>query len=313
MKLSIVIPAFNEVESLSHLFKEIEDVCQTHQIDYEVLVVDDGSRDGTFDEIEKAAAVNPKIRGLRFRANCGKAAALAVGFRESRGDYIITMDGDLQDNPSEIPGLIGRLEAGADMVSGWKQKRYDPWHKTLPSKLFNSVLRIASGLPLHDFNCGLKAYKREVTQSLTLYGELHRYIPVLANWNGFRVEEQTVHHRERRFGKSKYGFARLFNGFFDLITLLFLHRFTARPLHLFGLVGLLFSGLGTLILLYFAGVWIVTHDLHIRPLMLGGIASIIVGIQFVSLGLLAEMLNQRFAPRDFPVGRFTKNFGNSST
>lgn len=294
-RLTLVLPAYNEAESLPLLLEEIRGTCEDHGIAYEAVVIDDGSTDGTYARAAEAASRDSRVHAVRFRRNCGKAAALAEGFRRARGECVITMDADLQDNPAEIPELLRMLEAGADMVSGWKRVRRDPWHKTLPSKLFNAVTSMTSGLRLHDFNCGLKAYRAEVVKSLVLYGELHRYIPVLAHWNGFRVEEKAVEHRARRFGSSKYGWSRLNNGLFDLITLLFLHRYTRRPLHLFGFVGLLFTLLGVAILTGFGISWLVTGALHVRPLMLGGVASMLVGVQFVSLGLLGEMINQRFA------------------
>ncbi len=302
-KLSLVIPAYNEVESIPVLVKEICEVCRKEDITFEVILIDDGSKDGTFACIEALAKQDTRIRGVQFRHNCGKAAALSEGFRRSRGTYVMTMDADLQDNPTEIPGIIKLLEDGADLVSGWKKKRYDPIHKTLPSKLFNAVTGRVAGLKLHDFNCGLKGYRSEVVKSLDLYGELHRYIPVMANWNGFKVVEKVVEHRPRKFGYSKYGWARLTNGPFDLITLVFLHRYTSRPLHLFGFIGLAFSFLGAAILAGFAIEWAVTGNGHVRPLMLAGVASIIVGIQFVSIGLLGEMINHRTVERTYPVRR----------
>jgi glycosyltransferase involved in cell wall biosynthesis len=301
MRVTLVIPAYNEAESLPHLFAEIDRVCQAEKLDYSILVIDDGSRDETFAMVKAGHESNNRINGVRFRSNRGKAAALAEGFRRAEGDILITMDADLQDDPAEIPLLIQKLNEGWDLVSGWKQVRHDPWHKTLPSKVFNYFTVRASGLKLHDFNCGLKAYRREVAQSLNLYGELHRYIPVLAHWNGFRVTEKSVNHRARKFGHSKYGLARLNNGLFDLITLLFLHRYTSRPLHLFGFVGLLFSMLGSLVLTFFLVEWMVTGNLHMRPLMLAGVASMIVGIQFVSIGLLGEMINHRFTDSNPPI------------
>jgi glycosyltransferase involved in cell wall biosynthesis len=299
--LSIVIPAYNEVESLPVLAKEIRDVCEREGIAYEALVIDDGSKDGTFACVEALSQEDPRIKGVRFRRNCGKAAALSEGFARSRGKYVITMDADLQDNPAEIPSIIKLLEDGADLVSGWKKKRYDPFHKTMPSKLFNAVTGRVAGLKLHDFNCGLKGYRSEVVKSLDLYGELHRYIPVLANWNGFKVVEKAVEHRPRQFGVSKYGWARLNNGLFDLITLVFLHRYTSRPLHLFGFVGMLFSLIGFLILAGFTVNYAMTGSVHVRPLMLAGVAFMIVGVQFVSIGLLGEMINHRLADRTHPV------------
>jgi glycosyltransferase involved in cell wall biosynthesis len=304
-KLSLVIPAYNEVESLPVLAGEIRDVCEREGISYEAIIIDDGSKDGTYACIEALAGSDTRIRGVRFRRNCGKAAALSEGFARARGQYVITMDADLQDNPAEIPAIIKMLEDGADLVSGWKKKRYDPIHKTAPSKLFNAVTGRVSGLKLHDFNCGLKGYKIEVVKSLDLYGELHRYIPVLANWNGFKVVEKPVEHRARKFGVSKYGWARLTNGMFDLVTLVFLHRYTSRPLHLFGFVGLLFSTIGFLILAGFAVAWAVTGEGHVRPLMLAGVAFMIVGVQFISIGLLGEMINHRMTDRTPPVARST--------
>ena len=300
MKLSVVIPAFNEAESLPLLLEEIRSVCDAEKLEFEVLVVDDGSSDGTFAQIELWQSRDPRFKGLRFRLNSGKAAALAEGFRRAQGRYVITMDSDLQDNPAEIPSLLRMLEEGADLVSGWKRVRHDPWHKTLPSKLFNAVTALVAGLRLHDFNCGLKAYRAEVVKSIEVYGELHRYIPVLAHWNGFKVEEKIVEHRPRRFGRSKYGLSRLSNGLFDLVTLVFLHRYTRRPLHLFGFVGLIFATAGFLVLLGFAINWALTGHMHIRPSMLAGAAAMIVGVQFVSIGLLGEMINQRFAPSSSP-------------
>ncbi len=303
IKLSLVIPAFNEVESIPVLMGEIQQVCESEKISYEVWIIDDGSKDGTFDCILKLAEKDSRIHGVQFRHNCGKAAALSEGFARSQGDFVITMDADLQDNPTEIPGIIKMLEDGADLVSGWKKKRHDPWHKTMPSKLFNAVTGRVAGVRLHDFNCGLKGYRSDVVKSLDLYGELHRYIPLMANWNGFKVVEKVVDHRARKYGKSKYGWARLTNGPFDLITLVFLHRYTTRPLHLFGLIGLFFSFIGAAILAGFAIEWFMTGNGHVRPLMLGGIASMIVGIQFVSIGLLGEMINHRMVERKNPIRR----------
>ncbi len=305
-RLSLVIPAYNEAESLPLLLDEAVSVCEAAGLDFEILVIDDGSSDDTFAQVRAYHERDARVMGYRFRGNQGKAAALGEGFRRAQGEYIITLDADLQDNPTEIPGLLAMLEAGKDVVSGWKKIRHDPWHKTLPSRFFNSVVRKASGLPLHDFNCGLKAYRAEAAKSLELYGEMHRYIPVLCHWMGFRIGEKAVEHRARRFGQSKYGLARLTNGMFDLMTLLFLRRFTRRPLHLFGLVGLLFSFLGFGILAFFAASWAVTGHLHVRPLLLGGMGSVIVGIQFVSFGLLGEMLNQRLRGELPPVAASTQ-------
>src|SRR5690606_18276933 len=250
--------------------------------------------------MQEENARDPRVHAIRFRRNCGKAAALAEGFRRARGQRVITMDADLQDNPAEIPSLLKMLDEGADLVSGWKKIRHDPWHKTIPSKLFNAVTSAASGVTLHDFNCGLKAYKSEVVKTVEVYGEFHRYIPVLAHWNGFTIAEKVVEHRARRFGVSKYGWARFTNGLFDLVTLLFLHRYTRRPLHLFGFVGLLFALAGVGILFGFTVDWLITGALHLRPLMLAGVASMLVGVQFVSIGLLGELINQRFTSTSPP-------------
>lgn len=308
-QLSLVIPAYNEAESIPLLLEEIRVVCEGAGVDYEALVIDDGSTDGTYEVAAAAHARDARVQAVRFRRNSGKAAALAEGFRRARGRYIITMDADLQDNPAEIPGLIRLLEDGADMVSGWKKIRHDPWHKTVPSKLFNSVTSSVSGLRLNDFNCGLKAYRAEVVKSLDLYGEMHRYIPVLAHWDGFKVAEKAVEHRARRFGSSKYGWARLSNGLFDLVTLVFLHRYTRRPMHLFGFVGLLFALVGFGVLLGFVVDWAVSGQLHVRPLMLAGVLSMFVGVQFASIGLLGEMINQRFARESPPPAIAASTFG----
>jgi len=244
LKISIIIPAFNEIESLPQLVSEIMDTCESFEKSFEILIVDDGSTDETFAWIEEQHQKDPRISGIRLRLNCGKASALNAAFKEVTGDVIITMDGDLQDDPKEIPPMVSMLGTDCDMVSGWKKKRLDPFTKTMPSILFNFTTRLVSGLKIHDFNCGFKVYKKEVVDSINLYGELHRYMPVLAKWNGFQIKERVIEHRARQFGHSKYGWARLSNGMFDLITLLFLHKFIKRPLHLFGFLGLLFNALG---------------------------------------------------------------------
>jgi len=293
LKLSIVIPAFNEIESLPQLVSETILACESFEKSFEIIIIDDGSTDGTFDWIIAQHQKDPRILGIQLRLNCGKAAALNVAFKEVTGDVIITLDGDLQDDPKEISEMVNMLGDDCDLVSGWKKNRQDPLSKRLPSKLFNIITRLVSGVKLHDFNCGFKAYKNEVVNSLNLYGEFHRYIPVLAKWNGFQIKEKMIEHRARQYGHSKYGLARLTNGMFDLITLLFLHKYTRRPLHLFGLLGLLFNVLGGVILSYFLISWIVTGSMHIRPLLMGGVASILLGFQIVSLGLLAEMIAQK--------------------
>jgi glycosyltransferase involved in cell wall biosynthesis len=290
VEISLVIPALNEKESLPTLLAEIFAALNPLNTSYEVLIIDDGSHDGTFEFLCNHSQEYPWLRALRFRQNMGKAAALQAGFSHSRGKYVFTLDADLQDDPAEVPHMLQMLKTDCDMVSGWKKKRFDPWHKTLPSKLFNRTVRAASGLALHDFNCGLKGYRREVVESISLYGELHRYIPVLAHWNGFRVAEKVVSHRARQHGTSKYGWTRLSNGLFDLLTLLFLHRYMARPLHLFGFLGLLSGFFGSLIIAGFSLQWLVTGAIHMRPLLLGGISAVLLGVQFVSIGLIAELI-----------------------
>jgi len=310
LNLSIIIPAFNEIESLPKLVAEIIGACDSFEKSFEIIIVDDGSTDGTFAWVNEQHQKDPRISGIRLRLNCGKAAALNAAFKEAAGNVIITMDGDLQDNPKEIREMVNMLGEDCDVVSGWKKKRQDPFSKTLPSRLFNFTTRLVSGLKLHDFNCGFKVYKKEVAQSINLYGELHRYIPVLAHWNGFQIKEKVVEHRARQYGYSKYGWARLTNGMFDLLTLLFLHKYTRRPLHLFGLLGLFFNVLGGGILLYFLIHWIMTGSMHIRPLLLGGIASILLGFQIVSLGLLAEMIAQKSNSSEPIALRTSRNLNN---
>lgn len=291
-KVSIVVPLYNEKESLLPLHAEISQVCQLHPWDYEIIYIDDGSTDGSIKILEKLYQKNPRqVRVIQFRRNFGKAEALSSGFRLAKGDFVVTLDADLQDDPHEIPKLIEKLSEGFDLVSGWKVKRHDPFSKRIPSKIFNKVTAWLSGLPLHDFNCGLKAYRIEVAKTLQIYGELHRYIPVLAHWYGFRVTEVPVHHRPRKFGKSKYGFSRFLRGGLDLVTVLFFGKYTKRPLHLFGSVGLLLTLLGSGITLYLILLRITrTIFLSNRPLLFLGIVLLILGIQFVSIGLLGEMI-----------------------
>ncbi|MCB9496869.1 MAG: glycosyltransferase family 2 protein [Fibrobacteria bacterium] len=301
MKLSLVIPAWNEAESLPHLFAEIRTCLEGFEGAWEVVVVDDGSGDDTFAKVREEHARDPRIRGVRFRRNAGKAAALAAGFAAVQGDFVITMDADLQDDPAEIRPLVGMLESGWDLVSGWKQVRNDPVDKTLPSRVYNALVQRVSGLKLHDFNCGLKAYRREVLPNLRLYGQMHRLLPVMAHWDGFRVTEKVVNHRARQFGSSKYGWSRGFHGLFDLLTLWFLHRYLRRPLHLFGGIGLIALVLGSLPIPWFAVQWILTRELHIRPLLLFSVGGIILGVQFLSLGLIAELVQSRERSGDLPI------------
>lgn len=301
MNLSIVVPAWNEAESLPELFSQIRSSLASWNGTWEVIVIDDGSRDGTFEAVRKEHAGDSRIRGVKFRRNAGKAAALATGFAAAQGDYVITMDADLQDDPEEILPLMALLDSGWDMVSGWKQIRNDPVDKTLPSRIFNGLVRSVSGLRLHDFNCGLKAYRREVLPGLRLYGQMHRLLPVMAHWDGFRVTEKVVNHRARQFGTSKYGWSRGFHGLFDLLTLWFLHRYLRRPLHLFGSIGLVAFIVGALPIPWFAVQWLLTGALRVRPLLLLSVGGIILGVQFLSLGLLAELIQSRERTGEGPV------------
>lgn len=243
------------------------------------------------------------MRGFRFQFNCGKADALAFGFSKTRGKYVATLDGDLQDDPLEVPKMIKILEDGYDLVSGWKVRRLDPWHKTLPSKLFNLTVSMVCGKRLHDFNCGIKAYRSSVVRYIELYGDYHRFIPVMAKWQGFRITEMPVAHRARIHGVSKYGISRLVSGFLDLISLMFMRSFANKPLHFFGLIGLIFMLVGLGVCGYFGYEWLQTGSMHVRPLLLAGGFSLVMSVQFFSLGLLAEMLNGN-KRRTYPVAEY---------
>jgi glycosyltransferase involved in cell wall biosynthesis len=285
------VPVLDEVESLPTLYRELTEVLEPLGRSYELVFVDDGSRDGSFPALEKLHRSDDRVRVLQLRRNFGKAAALAAGFREARGQVIVTLDADLQDDPAELPRLLARLEEGYDLVSGWKRERQDPRSKTLPSRLFNRVTAWLTDVRLHDFNSGFKAYRREVVEELRLYGELHRFIPAIAAWRGFRVDEVPVHHRRRQFGRSKYGSARFWRGCLDLLTVLFLTRYTRRPLHLFGGLGLVAWAGGGAVNLYLVGLWLAgTRPIGTRPLLAFGILSMLVGLQFFCLGLLSELI-----------------------
>ncbi len=291
--LSVVIPVFEEEGSLAELCSELDDALRELGLDSEVIFVDDGSRDASYSVIEEQCKRYSFVRAIRFRRNNRKAAALAAGFREAVGELIVTMDADLQDDPKEIPNLLSKLEEGYDLVSGWKKNRLDPPTKTLPSKLFNLVTSMVAGLRLHDFNCGLKLYRREVAEDSLpyLYGELYRYLPVIAHWAGYRVGEIPVQHRKRKFGKSKFGSRRLLNGFLDLVSITFVVRFMTTPMHLFGSLGLLSTVGGAAICSYIALLHFEHGNIQSRhPLLILGVLLIIVGIQFFSTGLLGDML-----------------------
>ena len=300
--LSVVVPAKDESENLPLLVEEIRrELDGPFEGSWELLIVDDGSTDRTWEVVRELRASEPRIRAWRFRYCCGKAAALAHGFAHACGEYVATMDGDLQDRPAELVAMREQLESeNLDLVSGWKRVRHDPWHKTLPSKLFNAVVSLVAGLRLHDYNCGIKFYRRAVAQSVRLYGDYHRFIPAMAHWMGYRVGERVVEHRPRVHGVSKYGVSRLVSGFLDLVSLLFLRKFAVKPLHLFGTVGLLFVLLGGGVAAWFLCEWVRAGALHVRPLMVLGMTSLIMGLQFVSLGLLGEMVNSK-ADHSAPV------------
>ncbi|MDR1759258.1 MAG: glycosyltransferase family 2 protein [Fibrobacter sp.] len=300
MDLSVVIPIKDEAESLNELMAEIQSALLPTGMTYEVIVVDDGSRDRSWEELRRLSGEYPFLRAFRFQFNCGKAKALSLGFSKAEGRYIATLDGDLQDDPQEVPKMIALLEEGYDLVSGWKKTRLDPWHKTLPSKLFNLSVSFVAGKRLHDFNSGIKAYRASVVRFIPLYGDFHRFIPVMAKWQGYRITEMPVAHRARIHGVSKYGVSRLVSGFLDLLSLLFLQSFAAKPLHFFGLIGLFLVLCGTGILSYFGVEWIVTGALHVRPLLILGGFSLIMGIQFFSLGFLGEIVN-REQKQEYPV------------
>jgi glycosyltransferase involved in cell wall biosynthesis len=298
-QLSFVIPLLNEQSTLCELVDRIESVCQSNAITpFEILLIDDGSSDESWNEIERLAKSKSTVHGIRFRRNFGKAAALSAGFRQATGKIIITMDADLQDDPKEIPRMLAKLDEGYDVVSGWKQRRFDPWHKRWPSKVFNGILRYFSRLPLHDFNCGFKAYRKDVLEEISLYGEMHRFIPVLAAARGFRVAEITVEHHPRLHGQSKYGWSRIPKGLMDLATVVFLTRFRYRPQHLLGGLGgcLLLLGSALLVTLMIAWVWTraigsqTPIHLHERASFFVAILLIMLGIQSFATGLLAELL-----------------------
>ncbi len=300
--LSIVIPVFNEQQSLAQLHDELLEVSRDQHLPMEIIFVDDGSQDESWAVIAELAAADPAVRGIRFRKNFGKAAALDAGFKAVRGGIVVTLDADLQDDPREIPRLLAEMEQGLDVVSGWKKVRHDPWHKVGPSRVFNWLVGVMTGVHLHDHNCGFKAYRREVCQEIRLYGELHRFIPVLAAARGWRVGEIVVHHRPRQFGRSKYGVSRIIKGFLDLLTVSFLTDFSQRPQHLLGSIGLSCFGLGTVGITFLTGLWVVSRlvesmpdvHLHQRALFYYSIVAVLLGAQFMAIGFLAELITAHF-------------------
>lgn len=307
MELSVIIPLLNEEESIGELCDWIKKVAESNKLSYEVIFIDDGSTDGSWNKIESLSLANSNVRGIKFRRNYGKSAALNTGFIAAKGRVIITMDADLQDSPEEIPALYNKIvNEGYDLVSGWKKKRYDPITKTLPTKLFNWAARKMSGIYLHDFNCGLKAYKNEVIKSIEVYGEMHRYIPVIAKWAGFKkIGEQVVQHQERKYGKSKFGLDRFVNGFLDLLSITFVSKFGKRPMHLFGTIGLLSFIIGGGV-----SLWLIAEKLyklanHIKvrnvtdqPLFYLALVAMIIGTQLFLTGFLAEMVARSSSDRN---------------
>lgn len=300
--LSFVVPVFNEEDSVRPLYDRIREVVERIGCDWELLFVNDGSSDSSGIRIREICAADPRVGLIDFRRNYGKAAALDAGFAEAVGDVVFTLDADLQDDPEEIPRFLDALDGGGfDLVSGWKQVRHDPLDKTLPSRLFNAVVRRVSGVRLNDFNCGFKAYRVEVVRALRLYGELHRFIPVLASWRGFKVGEIAVNHHPRRFGRSKYGWSRIVKGFFDLLTVTLNTRFSTRPLHVFGATGAGAMLIGAVVLAYLTLLWLLGYGpIGTRPLLFFGLMTFGTGVQLLSVGLLAEFVHQQNV-----VGPFT--------
>ena len=291
MKISVVIPVFNEENSIKELYGQISTALK-NQKKYEIIFINDGSSDKSEKAIIDLSNEDKRVKLISFYRNFGKSAALSEGFKYASGEIIITMDADLQDDPNEISNLISKLDEGYDLVSGWKQKRYDPWTKTFPSKIFNFVTRILTGVNIHDFNCGLKAYRSSVIKSIEVFGGRHRYIPALAGQMNFSVSEIVVNHRPRIYGETKYGGSRIFHGFFDLLTILFLNKYTQQPLHFFGSIGLATFTAGffvELMVIYYKFVLLEPFSKHIALLLLG-VILIIIGIQFFSIGLLGEII-----------------------
>ena len=302
MDVSIVVPLYNEEESLPELCAWIERVVTENLLTYEVILVDDGSTDESWTKIEYLRNNNPNIKGIRFRRNYGKSAALNEGFKAAQGDVVITMDADMQDSPDEIPGLRNMIvNEKYDLVSGWKKKRFDPITKTIPTKFFNSVTSWSSGIQLHDFNCGLKAYRKKVIKSIEVYGEMHRYIPVIAKWAGFRkIGEKVVEHRARKYGTTKFGWERFINGFLDLTTITFVSKFGKRPMHFFGLYGTLcfLIGLGMSIYLIISKFVSAEFGLTNKPGFYIALTAMIIGMQLFLAGFIAELVSRNSSERN---------------
>jgi glycosyltransferase involved in cell wall biosynthesis len=302
--ISLVIPGINESESLGELAAGIAQSLDGKHT-YEIIFVDDGSTDDSWKVISDLHAKDARIRGYRLRKNFGKAMALAVGFENARGEIIITMDADLQDDPADLHAFLARIDEGSDVVVGWKVERLDPTNRLVLSRIFNGTVRRATGVKLHDMNCGFKAYRREVLRTIPLYGDLFRFIPAFAAWQGFLVAEVPIKHHVRKYGTSRYGLERILRGFFDLLSVIFLTRYSKKPMHLFGLIGLILTTLGFLTEGYLTVLWFLGHTIHDRPLLLLGALEIILGIQFFSTGLIGEFLTyqnqKRMDVADLPI------------
>jgi glycosyltransferase involved in cell wall biosynthesis len=304
MDISVIIPLLNEEESLPELEAWIKKIMEEHSFSYEIILVDDGSTDHSWEIIRRLTDENPSVRGIKFRRNYGKSAALQVGFQECRGQVVITMDADLQDSPDEIPELYRLIaEEKYDLISGWKKKRHDPLSKTLPTKLFNAATRAISGIKLHDFNCGLKAYRKEVVKSIEVYGEMHRYIPVIAKWAGFKkIGEKVVQHRARKYGVTKFGLERFVNGFLDLLSITFVGKFQKRPMHFFGSLGTLCFAAGFIIFGWLSVYKFFSENyeggLADRPLFYFSILLLIIGVQLFTAGFLAELIARNSPDRN---------------
>ena len=303
--VTVIIPTYNEEGSLEELYGRLTTMLEGSASAHELIFVDDGSTDSSLQIIRKLRENDRRVKIISFSRNYGKSPALDEGFKAAKGEIIVTIDADLQDNPDEIPAMIAKLDEGYDLISGWKRDRKDPVTKTWPSKLFNFTTSVVSGIKLHDFNCGLKVYRREVVKRVHIYGELHRFIPVLAGWEGFRIGEMKVSHFERQYGRSKYGASRLLNGMFDLMTVMFITRRSTTPLHFFGRIAFAFFAVGGLISFYFLAQWIMGMGLRVRPLMFLGLIMIVISIQIGSIGLLAEMfsstLERTFSFREYQI------------
>jgi len=295
--ISVVVPLLNEEHSLDSLYREITDALDPVGREFEVVFVDDGSTDGSLSVLARLHDANANLVVVHLRRNFGKAAALQAGFLEARGDVVVTIDADLQDDPAEIPKLLAKLDEGFDLVSGWKTRRNDPFARRFFSRIFNWTTGVISGVRLHDVNCGLKAYRVEVLQGMRIYGELHRFIPVLAAYRGYRIAEIPVNHRPRQHGRSRYGPERYLRGFFDLLSVTFMGRYRHRPLHLFGGLGVLMGAVGFIILTYLSVMWFWGQGIGGRPLFTLGVLLMVVGIQFVSLGLLSELITSQHEER----------------